>query len=214
MAAVISPAEPLRQTKSEQTTMAAVDRVLLDSAWTIANDPTVTASRRYRLRTYDDCFEANAAVGLLLAKGEAATRAEAVAIGQRLLDEGLIRHVSHPEEMRTFEDGDKKARAPTCWPSSPAPPFPQFLHADELVELNWERVELEGRTWSDGILVRSHCCIAGVDRGRPTRFGASRCSSCERRPVGFLVRAAPRLLFHCCTVHRLLTLHALIAVIE
>ena len=55
-------------------------------------DPPIIKSRRYHLRVYENCFVGHDMVDWLLKKGEVESRKEAVAMMQKLLDNGVIHH--------------------------------------------------------------------------------------------------------------------------
>lgn len=55
-------------------------------------DPPIIKSRRYHLRVYESCFVGHDMVDWLLKKGEVESRKEAVAMMQKLLDNGVIHH--------------------------------------------------------------------------------------------------------------------------
>lgn len=55
-------------------------------------DPPLIKDRRHHLKTYDSCFTGNEMVDWLLKKGEVESRAEAVAMMQKLLDHGVLHH--------------------------------------------------------------------------------------------------------------------------
>ena len=55
-------------------------------------DPPIIKARRYHLRVYDNCFVGLEMVDWLLKKGEVESRKEAVAMMQKLLDNGVIHH--------------------------------------------------------------------------------------------------------------------------
>ena len=58
-------------------------------------DPAIIKSRRYHLRVYENCFVGLDMVDWLLKKGEVESRKEAVAMMQKLLDNGVIHHGKH-----------------------------------------------------------------------------------------------------------------------
>jgi Domain found in Dishevelled, Egl-10, and Pleckstrin (DEP)/Regulator of G protein signaling domain len=66
-----------------------------------AEQSTKIKSRRYRLRKYNKCFKGTQLVDWLLETGYASNRAEAVSIGQRMLDVGVLKHVTDEHD---FED--------------------------------------------------------------------------------------------------------------
>lgn len=55
-------------------------------------DPPLIKDRRYHLKVYESCFTGNEMVDWLLKKGEVESRAEAVAMMQKLLDHGVLHH--------------------------------------------------------------------------------------------------------------------------
>ena len=55
-------------------------------------DPAIIKNRRYHLRVYENCFVGHDMVDWLLKKGEVESRKEAVAMMQKLLDNGVIHH--------------------------------------------------------------------------------------------------------------------------
>ena len=55
-------------------------------------DPPLIKDRRYHLKAYESCFTGNEMVDWLLKKGEVESRAEAVAMMQKLLDHGVLHH--------------------------------------------------------------------------------------------------------------------------
>ena len=55
-------------------------------------DPPIIKARRYHLRVYESCFVGHDMVDWLLKKGEVESRKEAVAMMQKLLDNGVIHH--------------------------------------------------------------------------------------------------------------------------
>ncbi len=55
-------------------------------------EPPVIKDRRYHLKVYQDCVVGHEMVDWLLGKGEVETRREAVAMMQKLLDNGVIHH--------------------------------------------------------------------------------------------------------------------------
>ena len=55
-------------------------------------DPPIIKGRRYHLRVYENCFVGHDMVDWLLKKGEVESRKEAVAMMQKLLDNGVIHH--------------------------------------------------------------------------------------------------------------------------
>ena len=57
-----------------------------------AEDPPLIKDRRYHLRTYQTCFVGHEMVDWLLKKGEVESRREAVAMMQKLIDNGVIHH--------------------------------------------------------------------------------------------------------------------------
>lgn len=57
--------------------------------------------RRYRLRTFSNCFVGNEAINWLM-QYQKATREEAIRIGQILVEKGIFHHVT---DEHTFEDG-------------------------------------------------------------------------------------------------------------
>lgn len=54
--------------------------------------PPLIKDRRYHLRIYQACFVGHEMVDWLLRKGEVESRREAVAMMQKLLDNGVIHH--------------------------------------------------------------------------------------------------------------------------
>ena len=57
-----------------------------------AESPPLIKDRRYHLRTYQTCFAGHEMVDWLLKKGEVESRSEAVAMMQKLIDNGVIHH--------------------------------------------------------------------------------------------------------------------------
>ena len=57
-----------------------------------AENPPLIKDRRYHLRTYQACFTGHEMVDWLLKKGEVESRREAVAMMQKLIDNGVIHH--------------------------------------------------------------------------------------------------------------------------
>lgn len=57
-----------------------------------AESPPLIKDRRYHLRTYQECFVGHEMVDWLLKKGEVESRREAVAMMQKLIDNGVIHH--------------------------------------------------------------------------------------------------------------------------
>lgn len=57
-----------------------------------AENPPLIKDRRYHLRTYQTCFAGHEMVDWLLKKGEVESRSEAVAMMQKLIDNGVIHH--------------------------------------------------------------------------------------------------------------------------
>ena len=57
-----------------------------------AESPPLIKDRRYHLRTYHTCFAGHEMVDWLLKKGEVESRNEAVAMMQKLIDNGVIHH--------------------------------------------------------------------------------------------------------------------------
>lgn len=57
-----------------------------------AEDPPILKDRRYHLKTYSTCFVGHEMVDWLLKKGEVESRAEAVAMMQKLLENEVIHH--------------------------------------------------------------------------------------------------------------------------
>ena len=55
-------------------------------------DPPMIKDRRYHLKVYEKCFVGHDMVDWLLKKGEVESRAEAVAMMQKLLDHGVVHH--------------------------------------------------------------------------------------------------------------------------
>lgn len=55
-------------------------------------NPPLIKDRRYHLRTYQACFIGHEMVDWLLKKGEVESRNEAVAMMQKLIDNGVIHH--------------------------------------------------------------------------------------------------------------------------
>ena len=55
-------------------------------------DPPLIKDRRYHLKSYEKCFIGCDMVDWLLKKGEVESRAEAVAMMQKLLDNGVVHH--------------------------------------------------------------------------------------------------------------------------
>lgn len=55
-------------------------------------DPPLIKDRRYHLKSYGGCFVGHEMVDWLLKKGEVESRREAVAMMQKLLDNGVIHH--------------------------------------------------------------------------------------------------------------------------
>ena len=55
-------------------------------------NPPLIRDRRYHLRTYQECFVGHEMVDWLLKKGEVESRREAVAMMQKLIDNGVIHH--------------------------------------------------------------------------------------------------------------------------
>jgi hypothetical protein len=64
-----------------------------------APDGVPTRDRRHRLAVYPRCFVGSEAVDWLLRAGEL-TRSEAVALGQRLVERGFVRHVLDEHDFR------------------------------------------------------------------------------------------------------------------
>ena len=60
-------------------------------------DPPIIKARRYHLRVYESCFVGHDMVDWLLKKGEVESRKEAVAMMQKLLDNGVIHHGEYYE---------------------------------------------------------------------------------------------------------------------
>ena len=57
-----------------------------------AEDPPLIKDRRYHLRTYQNCLVGHEMVDWLLKKGEVESRKEAIAMMQKLIDNGVIHH--------------------------------------------------------------------------------------------------------------------------
>lgn len=57
-----------------------------------AEDPPIIKDRRYHLKVYETCFVGHEMVDWLLRKGEVESRAEAVAMMQKLLENEVIHH--------------------------------------------------------------------------------------------------------------------------
>ena len=57
-----------------------------------AENPPLIKDRRYHLRTYQNCLVGHEMVDWLLKKGEVESRKEAVAMMQKLIDNGVIHH--------------------------------------------------------------------------------------------------------------------------
>ncbi len=57
-----------------------------------AETPPVVRDRRYHFKSYDQCIIGHEMVDWLLNKGEVESRAEAVAMMQKLLETGVIHH--------------------------------------------------------------------------------------------------------------------------
>lgn len=57
-----------------------------------AENPPLIRDRRYHLRTYQTCFAGHEMVDWLLKKGEVESRREAIAMMQKLIDNGVIHH--------------------------------------------------------------------------------------------------------------------------
>ena len=55
-------------------------------------DPPLIKDRRYHLKSYGGCFVGHEMVDWLLKKGEVESRREAVAMMQKLLDNGVVHH--------------------------------------------------------------------------------------------------------------------------
>ena len=55
-------------------------------------EPPLIKDRRYHLKTYEKCFTGVEMVDWLLKKGEVESRSEAVAMMQKLLDNGVVHH--------------------------------------------------------------------------------------------------------------------------
>ncbi len=55
-------------------------------------EPPLIKDRRYHLKTYEKCFIGVEMVDWLLMKGEVESRSEAVAMMQKLLDNGVVHH--------------------------------------------------------------------------------------------------------------------------
>lgn len=55
-------------------------------------DPPLIKDRRYHLKQYEKCFIGHEMVDWLLKKGEVESRSEAVAMMQKLLDNGVVHH--------------------------------------------------------------------------------------------------------------------------
>lgn len=55
-------------------------------------DPPLIKDRRYHLKVYEMCFVGHEMVDWLLKKGEVESRSEAVAMMQKLLDNGVVHH--------------------------------------------------------------------------------------------------------------------------
>ena len=62
-------------------------------------DPPIIKARRYHLRVYESCFVGHDMVDWLLKKGEVESRKEAVAMMQKLLDNGVIHHGEYYENI-------------------------------------------------------------------------------------------------------------------
>jgi Protein kinase domain/Domain found in Dishevelled, Egl-10, and Pleckstrin (DEP) len=87
--------------------------------------------RRWRLRTFKQCFVGSAAVDWMLKHLRVRTRAEAVTLCQRLLRDGIIRHVCDDHEFKdaflfyTFErcseGAGNRLRAATAGAAAPLP---------------------------------------------------------------------------------------------
>lgn len=72
--------------------------------------PPLIKDRRYHLRVYQTCFVGHEMVDWLLRKGEVESRREAVAMMQKLLDNGVIHHGKERrrEERRGEMCGEEK----------------------------------------------------------------------------------------------------------
>ena len=55
-------------------------------------EPPLIKDRRYHFKTYEKCFVGNEMVDWLLKKGEVESRSEAVAMMQKLVDNGVVHH--------------------------------------------------------------------------------------------------------------------------
>lgn len=64
-------------------------------------EPPLIKDRRYHLRVYQECFAGHDMVDWLLSKGEVETRSEAVAMMQKLLENGVIHHGELRQERRS-----------------------------------------------------------------------------------------------------------------
>jgi hypothetical protein len=65
-----------------------------------AEEPPIIKDRRYHLKVYANCFVGNDMVDWLLRKGEVDSRAEAVAMMQKLLENEVIHHVCDDHEFK------------------------------------------------------------------------------------------------------------------
>ena len=57
-----------------------------------SEQPAIIKDRRYHLRSFEQCFVGHDMVDWLLKKGEVESRREAVAMMQKLLENGVIHH--------------------------------------------------------------------------------------------------------------------------
>jgi hypothetical protein len=69
-------------------------------------DPPIIKARRYHLRVYENCFVGHDMVDWLLKKGEVESRKEAVAMMQKLLDNGVIHHGEYYEKISNDKHAD------------------------------------------------------------------------------------------------------------
>lgn len=64
-------------------------------------DPPLIKDRRYHLKQYEKCFLGHEMVDWLLKKGEVESRSEAVAMMQKLLDNGVVHH-GKPRSLASY----------------------------------------------------------------------------------------------------------------
>ena len=67
---------------------------------TILSVPDLVINRRYRLRVFKKCVPGNKLLDYMVEHKLARTRQEALAIGEKLFDLGLIHHVCHDHEFK------------------------------------------------------------------------------------------------------------------